>query len=98
MQTGNGLASDDFEHLRAALAKGWGPVTLGNEIQRVRVLFKYAYDAGLIDRPVRYGPTFKPSLLPLSGRPWPLFLGRRPAPTAARPHLALTTQPARQWR
>ena len=53
------LASDDFEKLRASLSKGWGPVALGNEIQRVRVVFKYAYDAGLIDRPVRFGPGFK---------------------------------------
>ncbi len=36
-----------------------GHVSLGNEVQRVRVVFKYAYDAGLIDRPIRYGPTFK---------------------------------------
>jgi integrase len=53
------LASDDFEILRAAIAKRRGPVGLGNEITRIRVLFKYAYDAGLIDRPVRYGATFK---------------------------------------
>ena len=53
------LATDDFEDLRASLSKGWGPVALGNEIQRVRVVFKYAYDAGLIDRPVRFGPGFK---------------------------------------
>ena len=53
------LASDDFEHLRAVLSKTRGPVALGNEIQRIRVVCKYAYDAGLIDRPVRYGPTFK---------------------------------------
>lgn len=53
------LASEDFEQLRRQLAKTRGPHALGNEIQRVRVLFKYAYDAGLIDRPVRYGPTFK---------------------------------------
>jgi integrase len=53
------LACDDFERLRAALAKTWGPVTLGNEIQRVRVVFKYAYDAGLVPQPVRYGPGFK---------------------------------------
>src|SRR5207248_3307042 len=50
------LASEDFEQLRAQLAKAWGPVTLGNEIQRVRVVFKYGYDAGLIDKPMRYGP------------------------------------------
>lgn len=53
------LASDDFEHLRVSIAKTRGPVALGNEIQRIRVIFKYAYDAGLIDNPVRYGPTFK---------------------------------------
>ncbi len=34
-------------------------MSLGNEIQRIRVLFKYAYDQGLIDKPVRYGQTFR---------------------------------------
>lgn len=53
------LGSDDFESLRADMARCWGPVTLGNEVQRMRVVFKYAYDAGLIDRPVRLGPNFK---------------------------------------
>jgi integrase len=53
------LASDDFESLRASISTTWGPVALGNEIQRVRVIFKYAHDAGLIDLPVRYGPQFK---------------------------------------
>jgi integrase len=53
------LASDDFERLRKAIAKKWGPIRLGNEIQRVRSVFKYGYDAGLIDRPVRFGPSFK---------------------------------------
>ena len=53
------LASDDFESLRASLAKTRGPVALGNEIQRIRVVFKYAYDASLVDKPIRYGPTFK---------------------------------------
>ena len=53
------LDPDDFGKLRAALAKGWGPVTLGNVIQRIRVVFKFAHDGGLIDRPVRYGQNFK---------------------------------------
>lgn len=53
------LAADDFERLRAGLAEKWGPVALGNEIQRVRVVFKFAYDAGLITTPMRYGPGFK---------------------------------------
>jgi integrase len=53
------LAADDFEALRADMAKKWGPVHLGNEIQKIRTVFKYAFEAGLIDRPVRYGPQFK---------------------------------------
>ena len=53
------IASDDFESLRAALAKRCNPNTRGNEVQRIRTLFKYAYDAGLIDKPMRFGPTFK---------------------------------------
>ncbi len=54
------LDPDDFAELRAAMVgKGWGAVTLGNCIQRTRVLFKFAYDNGSIDRPVRYGQNFK---------------------------------------
>lgn len=56
------LRADDFEELRAAMAKTRGPVALGNEIQRMRVVFKYAFDSHLITAPVKYGPTFrKPS-------------------------------------
>src|SRR5262249_47279903 len=44
---------------RNKLAKRWGPGTLGNVINRMRVAFKYASDNGLIDRPVRYGSAFK---------------------------------------
>jgi integrase len=53
------LDPDDFAGLRRKMAKKWGPVTLGNVIQRMRVAFKYANDEGLIDRPVRYGQAFK---------------------------------------
>ena len=55
----NDVASEDFESLRANLAKGRGPVSLGNAIQRIRIVFKYGYDAGLLEKPVRYGPSFK---------------------------------------
>ncbi|HUQ69910.1 MAG TPA: tyrosine-type recombinase/integrase [Planctomycetaceae bacterium] len=56
------LHPDDFEPLRAALAATRGPVSLGNAIQRVRTLFAYAYDQGLLERPIRYGSGFdKPS-------------------------------------
>ena len=53
------LGGDDFDHLRRCLAKTRGPVALGNEINRVRILFKFACDDGLIDRPVCYGASFK---------------------------------------
>jgi integrase len=50
---------EDFAALRKKMAKKWGPGTLGNVIQRMRVVFKFAWDGGLIDRPVRYGQSFK---------------------------------------
>ncbi|MSQ94330.1 MAG: hypothetical protein EXR98_07210 [Gemmataceae bacterium] len=53
------LAADDFEVLRADLAKQFGPVRLGNEIQKVRTIFKYALGQGLIDKPVQYGDEFR---------------------------------------
>lgn len=53
------LAGPDFEKLRARLARSRGPVALAGEVQRVRSMLKYAYDEGLVDRPVRCGSTFK---------------------------------------
>lgn len=53
------LDPDGFAGLRSAMAKKWRPITLGNVIQRTRVAFKYAWDSGLVDRPVRYGQAFK---------------------------------------
>jgi integrase len=56
------LASDDFGNLRADISKKRGPMALGNEVGRVRVVFKFGYDAGLIEKPIRFGPGFsKPS-------------------------------------
>lgn len=53
------LDASDFEAVRGDLARGVGPVRLAGAIQMTRMVFKYAYDAGLIDRAIRYGPTFK---------------------------------------
>ncbi|MEN6405429.1 MAG: tyrosine-type recombinase/integrase [Thermoguttaceae bacterium] len=53
------LVGDDFRRLRASIAKQWGPIRLANEIQRVRSVFKYGYESGLIDQPVRIGVDFK---------------------------------------
>jgi integrase len=53
------LTPIDFQQLRGQLAKGRGPETLSNDIQRARSLFKYGYDMRLIDRPADFGPDFK---------------------------------------
>jgi hypothetical protein len=53
------LAADDFERLRSAFAKTRGPVAVGHQTQRTRVIFAFAHDAGPIDHPVRYGPMCK---------------------------------------
>jgi integrase len=53
------LGPEDFAGLRQQMAKRWGPRTLGNVIQRLRVAFKFAADNGLIEHPVRYGQGFK---------------------------------------
>ena len=55
------LVADNFEQLQGSLSKTRRPVALGNEIQRVRSIFKYAYENGLIDKPIRYGQAFKKS-------------------------------------
>lgn len=57
-----GLRPEDFEGLRAKMAKRWGPVALANEIQMVRTMFKYGYEVELLETPTRFGPGFrKPS-------------------------------------
>jgi len=53
------LAADDFEALRARMAERWGAVRLGNAITRVKSVFKYALDNGLIDKPTRFGGEFR---------------------------------------
>ncbi len=53
------LDTDDFRQLREKLAGMMGPVALGNEISRMRVVFNFAFNNGHIDRPVRFGVAFK---------------------------------------
>ena len=52
------LGTDDFAQLRNAMAKKWGPHRLAKMIQYTRSVFKHGYDAGLMDRPIRFGPGF----------------------------------------
>jgi integrase len=53
------LDQADFASLRNKAAKRWGPHRLKKMIQGIRSLFKYAYEADLVDRPMRFGPGFK---------------------------------------
>ena len=52
------LEPDDFASLRNKMAKKWGPHRLAKIIQYVRSVFKHAFESGLIDRPMRFGPGF----------------------------------------
>src|SRR5262249_24176944 len=52
------LAADDFERLRATLAKRWpSPVTLAAAITRLRTIVEYA--EGILDRTIRTGEGLK---------------------------------------
>jgi integrase len=53
------ITAEDFSAFRADISKTRGPVALGNDITRVRIMFKWGYDSGLLDRPIRYGQDFK---------------------------------------
>ena len=53
------LAAEDFSRLRQDFSKTHGSWALAGDITRTCSVFKYAYEAGLIDQPVRYGPAFK---------------------------------------
>ena len=52
------LRPDDFAGYRAWLAQDVSIVTLRNEINRARMIFKYAHDQRLIRQPVAYGQAF----------------------------------------
>ncbi len=54
------IGTDDFRALRLALSSRLGPVALGNQIRRVRTLFLFARDEGILDKAVIYGQAFKP--------------------------------------
>lgn len=53
------VGPEDFAPLRNKMAMRWGAHRLGKLIQYTRSLFKHALDAGLISRPIRFGPGFK---------------------------------------
>lgn len=52
------LRPDDFEKFRHSLGKNFSATTLSNEINRTRIILKYASDQQKIGRPVVYGQSF----------------------------------------
>lgn len=53
------LGPDDFERLRADYATTWQAVRIGNEINRARVVFRWAFEQKKIHLPVAFGAGFK---------------------------------------
>ncbi len=53
------LRPEDFAGLRKKAAKKWGPHRLATTIQYARSVFKHAFEAEMIQTPVRFGPDFK---------------------------------------
>jgi integrase len=53
------LTPDDFLKFRTSISEVRRPVAIGNEIQRVRMVFKFCLDNDLIVSPVRFGQGFK---------------------------------------
>lgn len=53
------LTAEDFGLLKRDLGKTMAPVSMKTEMQRTRSIFRYAYDARLINQSIRFGPDFK---------------------------------------
>ncbi|MFH1268467.1 MAG: hypothetical protein ABIK89_22320, partial [Planctomycetota bacterium] len=53
------LGPGDFERLHNQMAKTLALGSRKTEIQKSRSLFKWAFDEGLIDKPIRYGQAFR---------------------------------------
>jgi integrase len=53
------LDPQDFATLKTKLAKRNGPARMCTVVQVIRCAFKHCYESGLLDRPMRFGPTFK---------------------------------------
>jgi integrase len=49
----------DFATLKTKLARHNGPARLATVIQVIRCAFRFAYESGLLDKPMRFGPQFK---------------------------------------
>jgi integrase len=55
------LRPDNLMRLRRALAETLNPTSLGNEVGRIRVILRFAFENGLTDRPIRFGDFKRPA-------------------------------------
>lgn len=53
------LRPDDFERLYSRLIEKHAITSIGASITMTRSVFKYAFESDLIDKPIKYGPTFR---------------------------------------
>jgi integrase len=53
------LDPQDFASFKNKLAKRNGPHRLCTVVQVIRCAFKFSYESGLLDRPIRFGPVFR---------------------------------------
>lgn len=54
------LSPTDFARLRNELAKKFSPVVVKITISRIKSMFTWAFESELIEKPMRFGPGFKP--------------------------------------
>jgi integrase len=55
----NTLDPQDFATLKTKLAKRNGLARMSTVVQVIRCAFRFAFESGLLDKPVRFGPVFK---------------------------------------
>jgi integrase len=53
------IDAPDFARLRQSFPSTWNATTINNNIALIRAIFNFAFDAGGIDRPIRFGLNFK---------------------------------------
>lgn len=56
------ITTDDLMGLRRKLSATRNATSLGNQVNRIRGVFLFAFSHGLIDRPIRFGGFKKPAL------------------------------------
>ena len=53
------LGAEELKELRADIGKTWGAIRTVNEVGRVKAVFRYGHEAGLLPRLPTYGTEFR---------------------------------------